>query len=622
MQTIDQLIYTSCQQHQSSIAIRYKQQNEWKPLTYTKLWDTVEKLAAGLSQLEVKEKTHIALLGPSSPRWVISYLAILRFGCVAVPVDKELKAAELRHILNDSDAQVIFVAQPQFETLLEVIDDLPQLKKIILLDAPLPDMSDLSPVDGALDKLSALWQELIKDLNIPPERSKPIEEAVLEAHGIFTQQDKQPDGKKKKNINFLSESEVSRHRLLKENRLYAYKDIFHSSPLPNSTNRPEDRAVVLYTSGTTGHSKGAMLSHGNIVTNVQAAAQRFQLNDSITTLSFLPINHVFEQVCGVLLPLSLGGQVNFAESIKKLGDNLNEIKPTFLLGVPAVYRLLLDRIMKNIESKPTSKLLYKFSLTRKIVTAKVQQAVGSRTTFVSGGAALDPAIAQGFRDLGLTLLQGYGITETSPVISAESPFKSQPGTVGEVLDGVEVRIDNPNAEGEGEILVKGPNVMLGYYKNDKATAEVLRDGWYHTGDLGRFNPDGMLQICGRVKNLIVTPNGKNVYPEEIENQLLNSPFIAEIMVYGHKVSRTAEEVYAIIFPDEESLFNYEKEQKDGQQLTPTDIERLIRGEVLKYGKDLADYKRVKKFTLREDEFPKTTTRKIKRYAVEPDISTY
>jgi len=188
------------------------------------------------------------------------------------------------------------------------------------------------------------------------------------------------------------------------------------------------------------------------------------------------------------------------------------------------------------------------------------------------------------------------------------------------MDDVEVKIDNPNDDGEGEILVKGPNVMLGYYKNDKATAEVLRDGWYHTGDLGRFDNDNMLHICGRVKNLIVTPNGKNVYPEEVENQLLKSPFIAEIMVYGHKVSPTAEEVYAVIFPDEEYLFSHEQSQGNGP-LTAADIESLMRREVLTFGKDLADYKRVKKFTLREDEFPKTTTRKIKRYAVEPEIST-
>jgi long-chain acyl-CoA synthetase len=619
VQTIDQLVHLSCQKNTNRIALRYKYKGQWQPLSYTKLWDTVEKLAAGLQNLGINEKEHVALLGASSPRWVTSYLSVLRRGCVAIPIDKELKSKELRHILDDSDTQAIFVGQPQFETLLDIIDDLPQLKTIILIDAPLSEVTDQNDVAEVMENLSNEWKQLVNNLKIPQELYKPVEEAAIKAHLVLTGQEKQA-GKKKKSIDFLSESDLSCNRLLKEQRLFSYKDILHDTLLPPATHHPKDRAVILYTSGTTGRSKGAMLSHQNIVSNIQAACQRFEVDSSIKTLSFLPINHVFEQVCGVLLPLSLGGEVVFAESIKKLGDNLNEIKPTFLLGVPAVYRLLYGRIMKNIESKSSSRFLYKFSLTRKIVAAKVQQAVGINTIFVSGGAALDPDIAQGFHHLGLNLLQGYGITETSPVISAESPTKSKPGTVGEILDDVEVRIDKPNADGEGEIWVKGPNVMLGYYNNEKATSEVLSEGWYRTGDLGRIDEDNMLSICGRVKNLIVTPNGKNVYPEEIENHLLKSPYIAEIMVYGHKISATAEEIYAIIFPEEEALFALSKEQNNGP-MAAAEIEALIRKEILTYGKDLADYKRVKKFTLREDEFPKTTTRKIKRYVVEPEIST-
>lgn len=601
------------------MALQHKTRGQWKGISYRKLWDSVEKLAAGLRELGIREKSHIALLGPSSPRWVASYLAILRAGCIAVPIDKELKASELRHILDDSDAKTVFVGQTQFELLLEIIDDLPQLKKIILLDIPLSDLTDRGDIAGILEQLSNLWHQMVADQEIPESRRKQVEDLAIQAHALLANP-ADVEGEQKKAVNFLSQIEISRNRLLKEGRLHAYKKIFHDQPLPPAPTSPEDIAVILYTSGTTGRSKGAMLSHHNIVSNIKSASTRFQLDSSIRTLSFLPINHVFEQVCGVLLPLSLGGQVSFAESIKKLGDNLNEVKPSFLLGVPAVYRLLLDRIMRNIEAKTSARMLFRFALTRKIVTAKVQQMVGKGTTFISGGAALDPAVAEGFHNLGLTLLQGYGITETAPVISAESPFKSKPGTVGEALDGVQIKIDRPNSDGEGEILVKGPNVMLGYYKNEQATAEVLRNGWYHTGDLGRIDSDGMLSICGRVKNLIVTPNGKNVYPEEVENQLLNSPYIAEIMVYGHKVSPTAEEVYAVIFPNEEALFAYEKEQNRGP-LTAAEVENLIRADVLAYGKVLADYKRVKKFTLREDEFPKTTTRKIKRFVVEPEIST-
>ena len=300
MHTIDQLIRASCQQHTDKVALQYKHKGEWKPLTYTKLWDTVEKLAAGIAQLGIKKKSHIALLGPSSPRWVVSYLAILRAGCIAIPIDKELKATELRHILNDSNTEAVFVGQPQFDTLLDVVDDLPKLKKIILIDTPLAELINQDDDAAMMENLTSLWKELVKDLEISPERRKPIEEAAIQAYSGLAEQEGDP-GKKKKGINFLSESAISRHRLLKQKRLFYYKDIFNSTPLAPADHQPEDRAVILYTSGTTGRSKGAMLSHRNIVSNIEAANQRFQLDSSIQTLSFLPINHVFEQVCGVLL---------------------------------------------------------------------------------------------------------------------------------------------------------------------------------------------------------------------------------------------------------------------------------------------------------------------------------
>ncbi|NJD89921.1 MAG: long-chain fatty acid--CoA ligase, partial [Geobacter sp.] len=285
------------------------------------------------------------------------------------------------------------------------------------------------------------------------------------------------------------------------------------------------------------------------------------------------------------------------------------------------YRMILDRIMKNIGAKGLSQFLFSFPLTRPLVTSKIKQAFGSGTVFISGGAPLDPAIAQGFLDLGLSIYQGYGITETSPVISAEPPRGQRLGTVGRLLPDVSVRLDNPNDDGVGEIVVKGPNVMQGYFKNAQATAEVLENGWYRTGDLGKLDKDGYLSICGRVKNLIVTPNGKNVYPEEVENELLKSPFIAEAMVYGHKVAPLAEEVHAILYPNQEEIDDYVNKRNKGP-MTVADVEALIRREVQTACNGLADYKKVRKFTLREDEFPKTTTRKIKRFAVEASISMH
>jgi long-chain acyl-CoA synthetase len=275
---------------------------------------------------------------------------------------------------------------------------------------------------------------------------------------------------------------------------------------------------------------------------------------------------------------------------------------------------------RKIESQPLSRALFKFTPTRGLVTKKVREAFGGSPVFISGGAALDPEVAATLMNLGLNVYQGYGITETSPVIAAESPTVKRLGTVGKPIPGVEVKIHDGNTEGVGEIWAKGPNIMLGYYNNQQATNEAITDGWYHTGDLGCLEEDGYLRICGRLKNLIVTANGKNVYPEEIENEILNSPFVSEIMVYGHKVNETSEEVYAMIYPDQDALDAHAAEA-GVTHYKPEEIEKIIRQEVLERGKNLADYKRVKRFTLREDEFPKTTTRKIKRFVVEADIDT-
>ncbi|PLX94301.1 MAG: AMP-dependent synthetase [Desulfuromonas sp.] len=621
MQTINQFIASSCQRHSGRIALQHKKHGRWHDLSYKDLWARVETIAAGLRSQDLKTGDHAALLGPSSPQWVMAYLGVLRAGGVVVPIDKELKSAELKHVLTDSDMTHILVSKDQLDTLLEILSDLPKLKKVILLDAdPLEAEEEGQAVD-VLDKLAEAWRSLSATVDIPEEQKTRIESLAIQAQKLLSRQPEQePTGKKRRKTHFLAPEEALRKQLMRSKKLLTLEQLHADEHLPPATHKPTDCAVILYTSGTTGRSKGAMLSHHNIVSNILGACRHFNLDKSMSTLSFLPINHVFEQVCGILLPLSLGGQVSFAESIKKLGDNLNEVRPSFMLGVPAVYRLLYDRIVKNIEAKPLSRVLFKLPVGRKLVTNKVQQALGKDTIFVSGGAALDPAVAEGFRNLGLILYQGYGITETSPVLSAESPFKQKPGTVGLPLDEVQIMIDQPNSEGIGEILAKGPNIMLGYYNNKQATKDVLADGWYHTGDLGRIDEEGVLSICGRVKNLIVTPNGKNVYPEEVENALLSSPYIAEVMIYGHKISATAEEVYAAIYPNEEKMFEYEQERGKGP-LTPGDVEEVIRKEVLAIGRQLADYKRIKKFTIREDEFPKTTTRKIKRYIVEPQIST-
>lgn len=618
MHTIDSLIRESCRTNGDLPALRHKVAGGWQEMTYGALWELSDKIAAGLLKTGFRAGDHGALLAPSSPHWVAAYLAILKAGGVVVPIDKELKSAELRHILSSCQARVIFTASPNLDLLLQIVPQIGSLEQIVMLAPPGGDRGD-ALLSQSLSELLEEWRDLTVSLKVPHERVQRLETAARQFYRLVCAPES-VRGEQKNGVDPFAATETVRSKLAREGRLLYLDTLLHSAPLPEKPRQPQDPAVILYTSGTTGRSKGAMLSHANIVANIQETGVHFGLDSSIHTLSFLPINHVFEQVCGVLLPLSLGGRVTFCESLKKLGENLAEVKPTFFLGVPAVYRMLLDRIMKNIDSKQLSRTLFALPLARNLVTAKVRRAFGAGTIFVSGGAALDPAIAKGLSRVGLTLYQGYGITETSPVISAEQPGNKRLGTVGLALKSVTVRIDDPNQDGVGEIVVRGPNVMLGYYNNPQATAEVLIDGWYRTGDLGRLDSDGFLTICGRVKNLIVTPNGKNVYPEEVEIELLKSRYIAEVMVYGHQVGPAEEEIHAMIYPDQEAL--EDQCRKLGNcPMSIKDVEALLKSEVQAACSGLADYKRVRKFTIREDEFPKTTTRKIKRFAVGANIST-
>ena len=618
MSTITTLLAESCRTNAMQTALTEKVGNTWHSISYAELWQEVQQVSAGLQKRHFKPDTTVAILAPSSPMWVAAYLGVLHSGGVVVPIDKELKSAELRHVLMDCEAPILFTTEAYLEPILELYNDLPALEQIVLIDRDLTGNPAFSEPAQVVASLVEEWHELKNAFDLSDERVEKIERLAVKAHELLMRP-KQRIGNDRLSANLFSDIHKVRQKLIKKERLLPLKDfvVAESAHLVDRTSK--DLAIVLYTSGTTGRSKGAMLTHGNIVSNILGAHKLFELDSTIHTLSFLPINHVFEQVCGVLLPLALGGRVTFAESLKKLGENVREIQPTFFLGVPAVYRLFLDRIQKNIHSSVLSRSLYHFAPTRNLVTSKVRKAFGEKIKFVSGGAALDPDVQKGFQDLGFKVYQGYGITETSPVISAESPARSRRGTVGTLLEGVEVLIDHPNDEGVGEIVVRGPNVMQGYFKNPEATAEVLQDGWYRTGDLGSLSEDGYLSICGRVKNLIVTPNGKNVYPEEIENELLKSPFIAEAMVYGHKISSHAEEVYAMIYPEQEALDHYAAEHKLNLSRLEA-VEKFIQDEVQAVSRELADYKRIKRFTLRDEEFPKTTTRKIKRFVVEADLS--
>ncbi len=557
--TLSRMLEHNAKRFKEKPMLRCKVGERWKGITYGEFHEWARDIGTGLVKLGMRPKDRIALLSHNGPGWVISYFGIVLNGGIVVPIDKELKASEIKHILIDSSAKLIILSRDYLETLCEVIGLLPSLERVILLDPMMGDKWD----------------------------SQASEDYPFPDMG----------GVEHVGIDHIRHNDTFIHHELKR----------------------DDVVAIIYTSGTTGRSKGVVLTNRNIVSNIQSFVEHAGIDEKIHTLSILPINHVYEATCGILAPIYMGGTISFCESLKKVASNISEVKPNFVLGVPALFDKMYTRIMRKIDSNLFSKMLFRTKLLRGIVTRRIQGELGKDIRLISGGAALDPEIAKGIRELGFKIFQGYGITETSPVISFEYDGMTKEGSVGKPIPGVEVRIHDPNEEGIGEIWVKGPHVMKGYFNNPEATEEVLVDGWYRTGDLGSIDDEGFLYVKGRVRNLIVTAKGKNIYPEEVEQQLLKSPYIEEVMVYGQKVSPFVEEVHALVYCNQEGIDLYSKE-RGIEHMTPGDIKELIKSEIKQYGKNLAEYKRVKKFRIRDEPFPKTSTRKIKRYTLGKEIT--
>ncbi len=389
--------------------------------------------------------------------------------------------------------------------------------------------------------------------------------------------------------------------------------------------KPESLAVLIFTSGTTGLAKAVMLSHKNIISNLQAIEKVLPLYHTDSFVSIIPMHHTFEATCGFLYPLYRGVSIFYPPSLKPndLIATFKEAKITCLVAVPLLFAKFLAGIQRKIAtaSVPT-KLIFTtisgmasvFKFLRKPLFSKVRKEMGLENLriAVSGGAALSAKVAQGLALLDIPIFQGYGLTEAAPVVSVNPMSRPKNDTVGKPIPGVEVKISEPDENGIGEIIVRGPNIMLGYYNNERATNEVIKDGWLYTGDLGYIDDEGYIHITGRKKSLIVTPTGKNIIPEELEEKLLTSKWIKEVLVVPRIDPQTKnEEICALVYPDYELLEKYSIAHN--VKLEFSEIEKIIRDEIRKINENLPVYKRITKFEIREDEFPKTTTQKIKRH---------
>jgi long-chain acyl-CoA synthetase len=562
--------------------IQRKVNDVYKGITYDELKEETDAFAFGLSALGLKKGDCVALISENRPEWVYADFAMQMLGIINVPLYPSLTSDSIEYILNDSESKAIIVSTGlQLNKVHKVLKNCKHLKDIIILN----DHDDVGSVDNLY---------------------------------TFRQIQEKGETIKKSNPDLLRKS--------------------------SSEIKEDDICTIIYTSGTTGEPKGVILTHKNIISNVNAALDIFPITKDDVFLSFLPLCHIFERMAGYYTAFAAGCTIYYAESIEKVATNLQEAKPTLMTSVPRLFERIHSRIIKNVESQPPKKqkifywavnvgknyvtakkkgsvpvaLSLKHKLADKLVFKKLRERTGGRLRFfISGGAALSKELGEFFEAVGIQIVEGYGLTESSPVITANRPDDYKFGTVGKPLPGVEVKIAP-----DGEILARGPNIMQGYYKKKKETEETIVNGWLHTGDIGIFDPEGYLMITDRKKHLFKTSAGKYIAPSHIENIFLTSKYIDQFVLIGDKRMFLS----ALIVPDYEALKEYADAHKiaykDEAELTSNEqIYRLIEDDMAKLQKQLANYERVRKFALLDKPFTIETgeitpSLKIKRKVVE------
>jgi long-chain acyl-CoA synthetase len=556
--TLKELLATMVNRQPDRIALRYKEAGHWHTIRYQELEQRAAEVGQLLADRGVKPGQHVALYRANAPEWPEIYFGIVGIGATAVPVDAKLREQEIAHILRDSSASVIFAESRNYHVIRELEPHLPDLKHVILING-----NRLLPVDGTR----------LKFADYAEARAAAAEQAA--------------------------------------SKQAAYR---------NQHPGPDDVASLIYTSGTTGRPKGAMLSHHNFCTNVQACLEVIGVSETDNFMLVLPLHHAFAFTANMLVPIGAGAEISFVESIRTIAENMAEAEPTVLIGVPLLLEKMYAKIQAGLRKNRVAYLMTRVGLSHVVGKKLIKKLGGKLRIVVSGAAPIDPDVLRGWEKLGVTVREGYGLTETAPVATLNPPSKNKIGTIGCALPGVEIKIIDPNPEGVGEIAVKGDNVMLGYYRQPEATAEIMQDDWLLTGDLGFIDEDGFVTICGRKKSLIVNREGKNIYPEEVEHQICKSPYIAEALALGYRPpgERAGERVGLIVVPDQEAVDEYAAHHK--KNMSDRDVEQLVQKEVKSMCKNLADYKRPRYVQVQFEEFEKTSTQKVKRYLYAIDTS--
>ena len=524
---------------------------KFKEITHREFRDDINNFGTALINLGLKDK-RIAVISENRYEWGVAYLATATGVGIIVPLDKALPDNEIESLMIRSEIEAI-VYSSKYDKIMNEIKD-----------------------------------------------------------------------KKNTNVKFFISMDWDK----KENDIYSQKELMEkgkeliesgNTEFLNAEIDNETMGIMLFTSGTTAMSKAVMLSHKNICSNLMDITSVIKLTDKDRLLSFLPLHHTFECTVGFLYPISIGASIAFCEGIRHIADNVKEFQITAMISVPILYETIYKRIIKGIEKKgklddvkkgiKISKFFLKFGIDiRRKVFKEIHENLGGKARlFVAGGAALDPEAEEGFNNFGIKMLQGYGLTESSPVIAAEDDKYQKLGSIGKAFPSLEVKIDEPDEEGIGELLARGPSIMLGYYNNEEATKETLEDGWLHTGDLAKIDDEGYIFISGRKKFVIVLKNGKNIYPEELETLVNKIEGVKESFVYGKPEDDGDYKICCKIVYDKDLVKSHYK-VNDEQE-----IKEALWQEVKKVNKTMPAYKYIREISVTEKELIKTTTQKIKRF---------
>ena len=550
---IKEILYNSEKEYSDKIAFIIKHQEgknkTYENITYKTFLKQINALGTKLYNMKLKNK-RIAILGRNRYEWVLAHLTNLLGGIISIPLDKDLQIDELESSLIRSKADAIYFDEKYIEKIEEIKNrNNTNVKKYIC-------MSKMAGYDD-IHTLKEEGQKLLEEGNKEYISSK------------------------------IDENEMG---------------------------------ILLFTSGTTSKSKAVMLSQKNIASNIYAMQKVEDIRSTDSNLAFLPMHHIFGSTCLILM-LACGVKTSFPDGLRYVAQNLKEYEVSIFVGVPLLVEAIYNKVVKEIDKQGKTKLIknaikisnfllkFHIDIRRKIFKQLIDQLGGKMRFVISGGAPLDPKIQKGFIDLGIDMVQGYGLTETSPVIAAENMYKSRNGSIGVPMENVTVEIINKDENGIGELRVKGPNVMLGYYENEEETNKVLKDGWFYTGDLGYIDKDGFIFITGRQKNMIVLKNGKKIFPEEIETLVNRIGLVEECMVFGMPDENDKNDVKLSV----KVVYNKDEVKQQYGDISFDEIKNIIWDRIKnEVNTTVPRYKHIMNMILTDKELIKTTTKKVKR----------